>query len=250
MARPLVSAPAPTRGPAPARRRAPKRLWRLPGVYAPQADTRLLARSLRLEGVSGLDVLDVGTGSGALALYAAQLGARVTALDVSRRAVWSTRLNARRARQPVTAVRGDLGEYLTRRRFDLVVSNPPYVPAPDPSPPTRGAARAWDAGWDGRRVLDRLCDAAPGLLHPHGVVLMVHSALSGTDRTLARLEEAGLRAKVVDRAFVPYGPVLRQRLDWLRDRGLVGPEAADGVDGAHGPDEAEEELVVIRGERV
>ncbi|EPH42949.1 hypothetical protein STRAU_3988 [Streptomyces aurantiacus JA 4570] len=232
-----MSAPAPARGPAPARQRAPQRLWRLPGVYAPQADTSLLARALHREGVSGLDVLDVGTGSGALALYAAHLGAHVTALDVSRRAVWSTRLNARRARQQVTAVRGDLAKALAHRRFDLVVSNPPYVPAPDPAPPARGAARAWDAGRDGRLVLDRLCDAAPALLHPHGVMLLVHSALSGTDRTLTRLEKAGLRAQVADRALVPYGPVLRGRLDWLRERGLIDPESA------------EEELVVIRAER-
>lgn len=237
MARTLVSARAPARGPAPARQLVPQRLWRLPGVYAPQADTRLLAHALRREGVSGLDVLDIGTGSGALALYAAHLGAHVTALDVSRRAVWSTRLNALRARRPVTAIRGDLAQSLADRCFDLVVSNPPYVPAPDPAAPARGAARAWDAGRDGRLVLDRLCDAAPALLRPHGVLLLVHSALSGTDRTLTRLEQAGLRAKVAERALVPYGPVLRGRLDWLCDRGLIDPESA------------EEELVVIRAER-
>ncbi|MFE6401016.1 HemK2/MTQ2 family protein methyltransferase [Streptomyces alboflavus] len=233
-----VSSPAPVLGPASARRRAPQRLWRLPGVYAPQADTLLLSRALRLEGVSGLDVLDVGTGSGALALHAAHLGAHVTALDISRRAIWSTRLNALRARQPVTAVRGDLETSLTGRRFDLVVSNPPYVPAPDPTPPAQGAGRAWDAGTDGRHVLDRLCDAAPALLRPHGVLLVVHSALNGTERTLTRLDQAGLCTNVVDRALVPYGPVLRGRLDWLRERGLVDT----GAD--------EEELVVIRAERV
>ncbi|MFD7165945.1 HemK2/MTQ2 family protein methyltransferase [Streptomyces violascens] len=215
---------------------APDRLWRLPGVYAPQADTRLLAGALRREGaLSGLDVLDIGTGSGALALYAAHLGARVTALDVSRRAVWSTRINAWRAGLRISALRGSV-EDLAGHRFDLVLSNPPYVPAPRPLPPGRGAARAWDAGTDGRHVLDRLGRTAPALLGPHGVLLLVQSALSGTEATLEMLEAAGMRARVTDRAAIPYGPVLRSRLDWLRARRLIGP------------DDTMEELVVIRAE--
>ncbi|MFD7014815.1 HemK2/MTQ2 family protein methyltransferase [Streptomyces sp. NPDC059928] len=220
-----------------ARFMVPERLWRLPGVYAPQADTRLLGDALRREGaLTGLDVLDIGTGSGALALYAAHQGARVTALDVSRRAVWSTRLNAWRAGRRITVRHGSL-ESLTDRRFDLVLSNPPYVPAPHRRPPARGAARAWDAGIDGRHVLDRLGETAPALLRPHGVLMLVQSALSGTDATLQMLEAAGMRAKVTDRAIIPYGPVLRSRAAWLRTRGLVGP------------DDTMEELVVIRAER-
>jgi release factor glutamine methyltransferase len=65
----------------------------------------------------------------------------------------------------------------------------------------------------------------------------VHSALSGPDRTLEMLREAGLKAEVVRRRRVPFGPVLRSREDWLRRRGLLGP--ADD----------KEELVVIRAER-
>lgn len=81
----------------------------LPGVYDPQDDTDLLADALHDEAVpEGAEVLDIGTGTGALALAAARLGARVTAVDISRRAVISTRLNARLAGLPVRVVRGDL----------------------------------------------------------------------------------------------------------------------------------------------
>ncbi|MEU0459709.1 methyltransferase, partial [Streptomyces sp. NPDC006129] len=68
----------------------------LPGVYAPQEDTELLAGALSDEPLPpGAEVLDVGTGTGALALEAARRGFRVTAVDVSWSAVWAARLNAR-----------------------------------------------------------------------------------------------------------------------------------------------------------
>ncbi|MGW6740016.1 methyltransferase, partial [Streptomyces sp. NPDC055025] len=54
-------------------------LWTLPGVYAPQDDTRLLARALHAEGLAAdMDLLDVCTGGGALAVLAARMGARVS----------------------------------------------------------------------------------------------------------------------------------------------------------------------------
>ncbi|MFI1361285.1 HemK2/MTQ2 family protein methyltransferase [Streptomyces sp. NPDC020898] len=213
----------------------PLRCWVPRGVYAPQADTRLLRRAMCREGVTErTDVLDLGTGSGLLAVEAARLGGRVTAVDISWRALAATRLNALLNGQALRVRHGDLAAAVPGRRFDLVVTNPPYVPAPADAPP-RGPARAWDAGRDGRLLIDRICDTAPTVLRPTGTLLLVHSHLCGIDATLTRLAEAGLRAEVVDRAALPFGRVLRSRLAWLRAQGLT----AGGTT---------EELVVIRAE--
>ncbi|MFJ6087763.1 HemK2/MTQ2 family protein methyltransferase [Streptomyces sp. NPDC092369] len=213
-------------------------LWTLPGVYAPQADTRLLARALHAENITAdTDVLDVCTGSGALAVQAARAGARVAATDISWRATVTARLNAARAGQRVEVRRGDLSMPWFGRTFDLVVSNPPYVPAPSARLPLRGASRAWDAGPDGRHVVDRICAHAPRLLRPRGVLLMVHSGLCDAAVTLGRLREAGMRCEVAQRTRVPFGPVLTERLPWLRAQGIVRA------------DEDMEELVVVRAER-
>ncbi|GAA0448900.1 HemK2/MTQ2 family protein methyltransferase [Streptomyces sp. NPDC046215] len=216
-------------------------MWLLkpPGVYAPQEDSHLLVTALERESLPpGAEVLDVGTGTGALAIAAARRGAaRVTAVDASVRAVLTTRLNALLAGCRVRALSGDLLEPVAGERFHLVLANPPYVPTPHPGFPRHSLDRAWEAGPDGRAVLDRLCAQVPPLLLPGGVLLLVQSAFSSAPRTIELLTRSGLDADIVDRRLIPFGPVLRARAGWLRERGLLEP----GQD--------KEELVVIRARR-
>src|SRR3546814_4096867 len=104
--------------------------------------------------------------------------------------LFRSRLNAWRHHLRVRAQRGRSFEPVAGERFDLIVSNPPYVPSPREGLPTRGASRAWEAGLDGRIVLDQLCDEAPGHLVPGGAILLVHSSLIGDGATVERLQRA------------------------------------------------------------
>ena len=207
-------------------------LMTLPGVFRPISDSWQLADAVRREGLGpDAEVLDLCTGSGVVAVAAAECGARVTAVDVSRRAVLTTWLNARRHGRRVRVRRGRLFEPVGERRFDLIVSNPPYVPCPDEDLPDRGPSRAWAAGPDGRAVLDQICDEAPRHLHPGGAVLLVHSSLIDEHATLARLEVAGLAdATVIERHHGPLGPLMREQ----QETGIVPPDVT------------EEDVVIIR----
>lgn len=203
-----------------------------PGVYAPQRDTELLADAFRDEALPrGAHVLDIGTGTGVLALLAARSGGTVTAVDISTLAVVTARANAWLHGTRIRVHRGDLFAPVARGRFQLVLANPPYVPA------SKDEDRRWDAGGDGRTVIDRLCAAIPDRLDDGGVLLMVHSAMCGVATTLATLRAAGLSARAVRHCRVPFGPVLRRRAAWLRHRGVLAPSERD------------EELVVIRAQR-
>ena len=204
-----------------------------PGVFRPRSDSRLLADCARPY-AAGARVLDLCTGSGFLALAAARAGAtEVVAIDVSRRAVAAARLNARLNGVRVSARRGDLFEPVAGARFDLIVSNPPYLPGAGDGLPSRGPARAWEGGQDGRVLLDRICDQAPAHLRPGGVLLLVHSSVCGEQRTLERLAAARLRPRVQARRRGALGPLLSRRRQLLRTRGLL-PGGAD-----------EEELLVV-----
>jgi release factor glutamine methyltransferase len=120
--------------------------------------------------------------------------------------------------------------------FDVVLANPPYVPCPLETV-TRGRRRAWNAGPDGRALLDPICRSMPQLLKPNGFLLMVHSALADANNSLRQLRAGGLRAEVVLRSRIPFGPVLRSRTEFLRRQGLIAPG------------QQHEDLVVIRADR-
>jgi release factor glutamine methyltransferase len=209
----------------------------LPGVFRPISDTWLLADALEAEGLpSGARVLDLCSGSGAIAIRAARW-AEVTAVDVSRRAIATIRLNAALNGVAVRAVRGDLFDAVSGERFHAIVSNPPYVPARTDELPTRGPERAWDAGRDGRALLDRVCERAAEHLEPGGVVLVVHSSLLGYDRTAELLSSGGLEVDLAAQERGPLGPLMNGRRAQLEAQGLLDPGQQD------------EDVLVIRGRR-
>jgi len=201
------------------------RIATLPGVLKPPSDCRLLARTMGERGLArGARVLDMFTGTGALAIAAALDGARdVSAVDVSRRAVLNTRVNARLNGVRVRALWGDMFGPVFGERFDLILANPPYVPGAGTELPTDGAERAWEGGTDGRALLDRLCDEAREHLAPGGTLLVVQSSISGERQTLDRLAATGLEPEVVARERGPLGPVVAKRADLLERRGILAP---------------------------
>lgn len=211
------------------------------GVYAPQEDSQLLIDIMEKTGLAvGRRVADLCTGSGVVAINAAQQGASsVTAFDICQRAVRCARGNAISVGAEVDVHLGSWARAREFAPFDLVTCNPPYVPH-DPEAdrtPVSGPARAWDAGYDGRLVLDPLCEAMSDLLADGGSLLLVQSEFADPRRTLAALSSAGLDAEVIAWQWIPFGPVLTARAEWLEETGRLDPGRR------------EEELLVIRADK-
>lgn len=126
-----------------------------------------------------LRILDLCSGSGCLAIACARAfpRARVDAVELDPGALQVLRRNIRRHRlgTRVRAIRSDLFESLGRRRYDLIVTNPPYVPTQRcdvmPAEYQHEPRMALEAGGDGMDLVDRILRAAPGHLAPAGTLV-------------------------------------------------------------------------------
>jgi release factor glutamine methyltransferase len=171
-----------------------------PEVLIPRPDTELLIELAlaRIPPNQVIDVLDQGTGSGCIAitLVLERPLANVTAVDRSTSALAIARHNARSLNARVEFLTSDWFTALTNRRFDLIVSNPPYVAANDPHL-ARGDVRfeplaALAAGHDGLDDLRSLTRAARLHLKPGGTLLLEHG-YNQADAVRALLQINGIR---------------------------------------------------------
>jgi release factor glutamine methyltransferase len=146
------------------------------GVYKPAEDSMLLLRHAQAS-VHG-SVLDMGTGSGVLAVAAAHKPEveRVVAVDIDPDAIILAR---RRAEESGVLDRiefriGDLFEVMDGEKFDCILFNPPYLPSEGPA-----NEASWSGGASGSETIRRFLETTDGHLNPEGAIIMVHSSRTG-----------------------------------------------------------------------
>lgn len=138
-------------------------------------------------------VLDLGTGSGVLAIRAAKMGARVVATDLNPEAVRCARLNAllNHVEDRVAVHEGDLFEAVRGQQFDVVLCNPPFY---------RGHPRSpRDLAWRGHQFFERFAQALPHHLRLGGYGLLILSSDGDGDQLLAELVRVGFDLSVAAR---------------------------------------------------
>ncbi len=149
-------------------------------VLIPRPETETLCEQalLRLQGQTAPRVLDVCTGSGAIAitLKLEHPSAAITATELSEAALRVAKRNAERLGAKVTFLQGDLLSPVAGQQFDLIVSNPPYIESKLcqtlQAEVLREPLMALDGGADGLRFYRRLAKESPMLLSPGGWLLL------------------------------------------------------------------------------
>jgi release factor glutamine methyltransferase len=170
-----------------------------PDTLIPRPDTETLVEEA-LEKVlqnDNLKILDLGTGTGAIALAIAKhrLLAQVTAVDASENALKIAQENAQNLQ--IANVRFMLSNWfdaLKNQRFDLIVSNPPYIEANDIHL-TQGDLRfepliALASGQDGLDDIRKIIQTAPQYLNPHGWLMLEHG-YNQAESVATLLKQAG-----------------------------------------------------------
>jgi release factor glutamine methyltransferase len=143
-----------------------------PAVFHPGFffSTRLLLRYIARLALKNRSFLELGAGSGLIALYAAREGAQVTASDINPVAIQSLELNSHSNRIPLTVITSDLFANIPKQPFDIIAINPPYYKKQPQTP----AQYAWYCGEQGEYFQQLFSSLAP-YMHSQSVVLMVLS---------------------------------------------------------------------------
>jgi release factor glutamine methyltransferase len=146
-------------------------------VLVPRPETEIVVERVlaRIAGLEAPRVLDVGTGSGAIALAVADehAGARVTAIDASEDALSVARENVARTGVDIELVQRDLFQGLPDGPWDLVVSNPPYIHE-DELDHLGPEVRDWEprAAVVGEGTTEGVARAALSVLRPRGALVL------------------------------------------------------------------------------
>jgi release factor glutamine methyltransferase len=155
-----------------------------PDVYDPSNDSYLLLRVVDV--AREVSLLEMGTGTGLIAIHAAKLGAKVTAADINPHAVECARRNAAKNNVRLDVVRSDLFEKI-HGSFDIIAFNPPYLPAETKS--TAWIEKAWSGGEEGGEVAIRFLQDAWKHLNPGGRIYMILSSVGGLVSALKAARE-------------------------------------------------------------
>ena len=168
-----------------------------PDVYPPCDDSILLIRSLEI--VPGMDVLEVGCGSGVVSIHAALEGARVTSVDINPKAVALTRANAERMGAELDVRESDLFSNV-EGRFDLILFNLPYLPVEEGEMDSP-IEKAWAGGPDGMGPFPELVRQCPDHLKKGGKLVVVVSSLMDQEALGRVLEGHSVRVLGKDSYF-------------------------------------------------
>lgn len=156
------------------------------GVYPPSEDSYLLIECID---IGKEKVLEIGTGTGIIALHAAKNGAVVTAVDKNQKAVKNARENAEKNGINIDIKQSDLFSNVDGM-FDVIIFNPPYLPSDK-------MEEAWEGGEEGIEITKKFLEDAARHLNPGGRIYIVLSTLGnikklvGEFRELYNFEEIG-----------------------------------------------------------
>jgi release factor glutamine methyltransferase len=162
-------------------------------VYEPAADTELLVRSIRLR--EGDRVLDIGTGTGLVAIHCAKHGGLVTATDICGPALDLARENMAENAVEVDLREGDMFDPV-QGTFDVIIFNPPYLPTAPEDLTDSPLDTALDGGPDGNEVTCKFLAQLPEHLAEEGRAYLVISSLQDTEGIDRELLSLGLASRL------------------------------------------------------
>jgi release factor glutamine methyltransferase len=164
-------------------------------VYTPSEDSYLLGENLDIN--YGETVLEIGTGSGIVAMFASKLTNKVTATDINFNAIELAEKNFKlNGIENIELLFGNLFEVVKNRKFDIILFNTPYLPTTPDEILDDDLNYAFDGGEDGRKVIDTFLENVKNHLNSNGKIQLIQSSLTGNEKTLKKLKKLGFESEI------------------------------------------------------
>lgn len=162
-------------------------------VYDPAEDSYLLADTALELVKDGMDVLEIGTGSGFVsAVLKANRDIKLVATEISPLAANCARSN------DIDVIRTDMFSGLkAKKQFDVIIFNPPYLPTSEDEKVPGWLNYAFDGGIDGRKDIGPFMEEVSKYLRLDGFILLLVSSLTGIEEVIAQMVRHGLNARLI-----------------------------------------------------
>ena len=183
-----------------------------PSVFPPPENNPISSKHFTVN--KGESVIDIGTGSGILAILAAKLGGIVSATDIDENAVELARRNAVRNNTEINCLQGEYFGGLPDK-FDVIIANLSQTSLP---PDLRGASqifRSVDGGNNGNEILLQLLDEAKEHMHEASRLYVNIFTLSDYQSTLNKIKKE-YEARLIAKQTEPVKEFIEENIEWYR----------------------------------
>jgi release factor glutamine methyltransferase len=178
----------------------------IPGVFLPYgvATSKFLAKRLIVK--EGDYVLDLGTGSGIQAVFAAEKAKKVVAIDINPKSILCAKINAKlnNLENKIEVKEGDLFSSVKNEKFNLIIFNMPYLPFN----PKNTLEKAWCCGEE-NELINRFLHEAKDFLFKNGKLQLVYSSLAGDlNKLIEMIKASGFNPEISAYKFLPFEKIV------------------------------------------
>ena len=164
-------------------------------VYVPAEDSYLLAENLEIE--CNQSVLEIGTGTGIVAMYASRFTDKITVIDINLDACKLAEDNFKANNiENIEVLFGNLFCPVKSRKFDVILFNTPYLPTENDEVLEDNINYAFDGGLNGRKVIDLFLNEVKNHLNEGGIVQMIQSSLADVNNTIEKFDRLGFICEI------------------------------------------------------